>query len=71
MLDLPKILADVQSPTLEGEVVSGIVHFLVPVNEVDLYKLDYLHSYIERDGDNDLEREEEKKEKEGGKGGKE
>lgn len=50
VLDLSEILRDVERPTLEGAVQGGVVHLLVPVDEVDLNNLDNLDGDVERDG---------------------
>ena len=65
VLDLAQVLIDVESTTLERPVTRFIVHLHVPVDEVDLSKLDYLYSHVEGHGDDHLEGGEEG----GGKGG--
>ena len=47
ILNLAQVFADVESPALEGRVRRGVVHFSVPVDEVDLNELDYLNGDIE------------------------
>ena len=66
ILDLAQVLIDVESTTLERPVTRFIVHLHVPVDEVNLSKLDYLYSHVEGHGDDHLEGGEEG----GGKGGK-
>ena len=47
VLNLSEILADVESPTLEGCVGRCVVHATVPVDEVDLNEFNYLKSDIQ------------------------
>lgn len=54
ILNLPKVLTDVESTALKWTVCGGIVHLLVPVDKVDLNELDNLYRDIERDWNNDL-----------------
>ena len=49
ILDLAQVFSDVESTALKGPVTSLVVHVQVPVEEVDLYELDYLNGDIERD----------------------
>lgn len=55
MLDLSQVLCNVEGTTLEGFVSGSIVHLPVPVEEVHLSQLDYLHGDIEGDGHDYLE----------------
>ena len=45
--NLAKVLIDVKSTTLEGRVCGLMVHTDVPVNEVDLSKLNNLHGNVQ------------------------
>ena len=47
VLDLAQVFSDVEGSTLERPVSSFVVHVQVPVEEVDLYYLDYLNCYVQ------------------------
>lgn len=55
VLNLPKVLSDVQSSALDGRIHFLIVEVYVALDEIDLPKLHNLDGHIERNGDQDLQ----------------
>ncbi len=47
VLDLSKLLGDIQSSTLDSGVRRGMIEFLVPTDEIDLTQFDDLQTDIE------------------------
>lgn len=54
ILDLPKVLSDVQSSALDSRVHFLIVEIYVTLNKIDLPQLHDFNGHVERNGNQDL-----------------
>lgn len=54
ILDLPKILSDVQSSALNGRIHFLIVEIYITLNKIDLSQLHDFNGHVERNGNQDL-----------------
>ena len=54
VLNLPKVLSDVQGSALNGRIHFLVVEIYITLDEIDLPKLHDLNGHIERNGDQDL-----------------
>lgn len=54
VLNLPKVLGDVQGSALNGRIHFLIVEIYIALDEIDLAELHDLDGHVERNGDQDL-----------------
>lgn len=54
ILDLPKILSDVQSSALNGRIHFLIIEIYITLNKIDLSQLHDFNGHVERNGNQDL-----------------